>query len=252
MNLMTLTAGQPLTMSSREISELCDKRHDNVMRDIRIMLVELYGEGGVLKFEGTHRNPQNGQEYPIFQLPKDLTLTLVAGYNVKLRKRIIDRWMALEESASKPRELSRLELLQIAIDSEEKRIQAEQKNLLLEHKVAEQAPKVQALDRIATPSEGSFCIREAAKMLQVREKLLYQTLIERGWIYRHPLGKAWLAYAPTLQKGLMEHKYSDGEKQDGSKWQSTQARVTARGLAKLALILSAASAANTDTIKASA
>ena len=30
-----------LTMSSRDIAELCDKRHDHVMRDIRMMLDEL-------------------------------------------------------------------------------------------------------------------------------------------------------------------------------------------------------------------
>lgn len=30
-----------ITMSSVEIAELCDKRHDHVMRDIRNMLVEL-------------------------------------------------------------------------------------------------------------------------------------------------------------------------------------------------------------------
>ena len=34
-----------LTMTSLEIAELTGKRHDNVMRDIRSMLVELHGEG---------------------------------------------------------------------------------------------------------------------------------------------------------------------------------------------------------------
>ena len=34
-----------VTMSSREIAELCEKRHDNVIRDIKGMLAEL-GEQG--------------------------------------------------------------------------------------------------------------------------------------------------------------------------------------------------------------
>lgn len=85
-----------LTMSSREIAELTGKRHDNVMRDIRAILIELHGEGCLLKFEDTHRNEQNGQVYPVFNLPKRETLILISGYSVALRARIIDRWQELE------------------------------------------------------------------------------------------------------------------------------------------------------------
>lgn len=86
-------AGDGLTMSSREIAELTGKRHDNVMRDIRVMLAELHGEGGVPKFEDTQTHPQNGQCYPVFNLPKRETLILVSGYSVQMRARIIDRWL---------------------------------------------------------------------------------------------------------------------------------------------------------------
>ena len=91
---LTVTETANLTMSSREIANLTEKRHADVMRDIRNMLGQLE-----LQADGYQQNcvdPQNGQMYPVFKLPKDLTLTLVAGYNVKLRKRIIDRWLALE------------------------------------------------------------------------------------------------------------------------------------------------------------
>lgn len=84
-------------MSSREIAELTGKRHNNVVRDIERMLRGL-GEG-LLKFEQTYRDPQNNQTYRYFSLPKDLTLTLVSGYNVGLRKKIIDRWIELEQAA---------------------------------------------------------------------------------------------------------------------------------------------------------
>jgi phage regulator Rha-like protein len=87
------------TMSSREIAELTGKQHGHVMRDIREMLAQLHGEEGVSKFGDTHRNAQNGQNYPIFNLPKRETLILVSGYNLEMRARIIDRWQELEAAA---------------------------------------------------------------------------------------------------------------------------------------------------------
>lgn len=117
-----------ITMSSREIAELSGKRHDNVMRDIRDMLAELANQGelSVLKIEETpYVNEQNGQVYTEFHLDKELTITLVAGYSTILRRRIVSRWMELESAPADPRELTRLELLQIAMDSEQKRLTAE-------------------------------------------------------------------------------------------------------------------------------
>ena len=94
--LLTITKENTstLTMSSREIAELCEKEHRHVARDIEVMFeqLEINPKGYVQIW--TH--PQNGQSYREFMLPKDLTLTLVAGYSVKLRKRIIDRWLELE------------------------------------------------------------------------------------------------------------------------------------------------------------
>lgn len=48
------TIPQNLTMTSREIAELTGKEHRNVLRDIRTMLTELYGEAGLPSFEHTH------------------------------------------------------------------------------------------------------------------------------------------------------------------------------------------------------
>jgi phage regulator Rha-like protein len=122
---MQLIQSQQLTMTSREIAELTGKRHDHVMRDIRLMLVELHGDGGVPSFGDTYRNPQNGQEYPVFRLPRREVEILVTGYSITLRAKVIDRLRELESDLAKPRELSRLELLQMALAAEQEKIRIE-------------------------------------------------------------------------------------------------------------------------------
>lgn len=86
-----------VTMTSREIAVLTEKRHDHVMRDITSMLEQLHGDGGVPTFGGTYVNEQNGQTYPMFRLPYDETICLLTGYDVKARMKVIKRWQELEQ-----------------------------------------------------------------------------------------------------------------------------------------------------------
>ena len=84
-------------MTSKEIAELTGKEHFNVLRDIKAMLSEL--NLGQLSFEGSYFSDQN-KLMPMFSLPKDLTITLVSGYSVVMRHRIVTRWMELEHRRS--------------------------------------------------------------------------------------------------------------------------------------------------------
>lgn len=87
-------------MSSLEIAELTGKEHKNVMRDIRNMLNVLDPDGFTgLKTECSYID-STGRKLLMFSLPKDLTLTLVSGYNVQMRHRIITRWLELEEATN--------------------------------------------------------------------------------------------------------------------------------------------------------
>lgn len=83
-----------ITMTSREIAELTGKRHDNVMRDIEKMLDELGLDH--LSFEGVYL-AGNGEQRPLFSLPRRECLILVSGYSVEMRAKIIDRWQELED-----------------------------------------------------------------------------------------------------------------------------------------------------------
>ena len=217
-------AGAPLTMSSREIADLCEKRHDHVMRDIKKMMEDL-GEAAP-NFGGFYTG-ENGKELPCFNLPKDLTLTLVAGYSTILRKRIIDRWLALEGATPDP-----MAMLSDPAAMRGLLLTYTEKVIALEGEVAEMRPQVQALERIAV-SDGSLCITDAAKTLQVRPKALFEFLRSHRWVYSR-LGSGEIAYQDKLASGLLEHKTTTVYRSDGSEKTATQVRVTPKGLTRLA------------------
>lgn len=134
--------------------------------------------------------------------------------------------------ALNPASLSRLQLIELAMQAEQERLALEAKATALENKVAEQVTKVKALDRIAT-ADGSLCFTDAAKTLQIRLKDLIAWLSSHKWIYQRP-GTSWIAYQDKIQSGYIEHKTNTVERSDGTEKVVTQARITPKGLAKLA------------------
>lgn len=124
-----------------------------------------------------------------------------------------------------PANLSRMQLIQIALDAESGRLK-------LEAVVAEQAPKVAALDRIAT-ADGSLCITDAAKHLQIRPKVLFDYLKRNVWIYRRQGNSHWVGYQHRVQQGLVEHKVTTVLQPDGAERVKEQVRITPKGMGRL-------------------
>lgn len=115
----------------------------------------------------------------------------------------------------------------------------EEKQATIEHQQAqiiEFKPKAEALDRIAT-ADGSLCITNTAKDLQVRPKDLFGYLSGNKWIYKRPGNASWTAYQDKIQQGLLEHKTTTVNRSDGSEKVTEQVRVTPKGLTKLAKLL---------------
>lgn len=97
-DLIPTSKNQP-TMSSREIAELTGKQHKHVIRDIRAMLDAL-GDGPDL---GHHYEEQDERGYTAcIHLNRELTETLVTGYSVPLRHKVIKRLHELEQQQSTP------------------------------------------------------------------------------------------------------------------------------------------------------
>lgn len=220
-----IKAGTALTMSSREIAELTGKEHKNVLADVRKMLEDLGQTSAAFSADAPDAY---GRPQVVFNLPKRETLILVSGYSVELRARIIDRWQALEDGTSAlPKTLP--EALRLAADMAEQKAKAEAALALA-------APKAEALDRIAT-ADGSMCVRDAAKALQLRPIDLTRWLQAHGWVYRRQGNAQLLGYQDKVQTGYLEHKVTVVSRTDGTEKVVEQVRVTPKGLARLAVAI---------------
>lgn len=178
-----------LTMTSREIAELTGKRHDNVMADCRT-LAAFYAQtyspekAGEWVKSRTYTD-STGRALPCFELNKQASLDLVTGYSLAHRHAVNVRWQELEAAQAKPpAELSRMDILKLAMESEQARIEAETKLALA-------APKVEFVDRYVEAT-GLFTFREVAKLLKANEARFREFLIENKVMYY--LGKKLTAY----------------------------------------------------------
>lgn len=81
-------------MSSREIAALTGKRHDNVKRDILVMLADLKVDA--LSFEDIYLDGRNRDQVQ-YLLDREHTDCLLTGYSAGMRMKVIRRWHELEQ-----------------------------------------------------------------------------------------------------------------------------------------------------------
>lgn len=230
--------------TSRDVAAFFGKRHDDVLKAIRNLMEQEPGLR-VRNFAETvydRENPSGGAAIPTRMFEMDRTgFTLLAmGFTgtkaLKWKLRYIEAFEAMQA------ELRRIAQGGPAIDLNDP---AQLRGLLLnysekaeqlERRVQELLPSEQALARIAK-ADGSMCITDAAKALQMRPKELFGWLRENGWIYRRAGAGHDLGYQSKTSSGLLEHKVTTVLRADGSEKVTEQVRITARGLEKLAKLI---------------
>ncbi|MCP4762991.1 MAG: DNA-binding protein [archaeon] len=155
-------------MSSKEIAELTGKRHDHITRDIKHMFSELKKSHS--PFLGDELS-ERGKIYCVFYLPKEETLILISGYNIKMRAKIIKRWIELEEKEnvmSLPQSFS--EALQLAAD------QAKQ--------LEEQKPQVEFAEAIEGSTDKILLGQFAKASGLIGQNKLFSLLRQKGIFFK--------------------------------------------------------------------
>ena len=117
---VALSSNTP-TMSSQEIADLVDSRHDKVKQSI-----ERLAERGVIQLPpmGEVKN-RLGQSVKVYQIGKRDSYVIVAQLSPEFTARLVDRWQELETNLAPAIPTSFAEALRLAADLSEQKALAE-------------------------------------------------------------------------------------------------------------------------------
>lgn len=185
------------TMSSREIAELTGKRHPDVKRDIQAMAKDLKED--VSSFAHIYLDGMNRQQTE-YLLDREHTDCLFTGYSAAMRMAVIKRWRELEAQTSPvaPADLSKLEILQMALESEKARV-------LLTVQVEAQAKKIDHLENLF--KEGMSHVQFCKGLNGVNVMQVGHFLERRNWLYNDSKsGTRYRVAAYARDKYMTEHQ----------------------------------------------
>ena len=235
MNDITV-ATKEVTMTSLELVEFinvqrnedeAELRHDHFMAKVPQVL----GEIGAGNFSCTYRDVQN-KERPCYTFPKREACLMAMSYSYEIQAKVFDRMTKLEAGAPKLPDLNNPAVLRGLLDNYAERV------ITLENVIADQAPTVEAFDRLSK-TEGLTNITNAAKMMQVQPKVLFRFLSAMKWIYKRDGMGSWIGYQDKIQIGLLEMKAHNYTNSHGDDCQSPQVYLTSKGMTRIAKEFSA-------------
>lgn len=204
------------TMTSREIADLVESRHDSVRRTI-----ERLAESGVIQLPPLVevKNAQ-GQSVIEYRIGKRDSYVIVAQLSPAFTARLVDRWQELESNFHIASPFSIPTTLSGAL-----RLAAEQAEVIEQQaaQLAIAAPKAAFVDQYVESSSGSKGFRQVAKLLKANEAEFRAFLQDEKIMYK--LGGEWVPYQQHSDAGRFEVKTGTANEHA-----YTQAKFTAKGV----------------------
>jgi phage antirepressor YoqD-like protein len=189
MNAISLLSTEAVTMTSREIADLVEKRHDNVARTI-----EMLAERGAIalpQFEEVSNLGPGPAVVRQFRVGKRDSYVIVAQLSPEFTARLVDRWQELE-AGTVPRTMA--QALRLAADQAE-RLELQQQQL------EAAKPAVEFVERYVQ-ADGLKGFREVCKLLKANEARFREFVLSSRIMYR--LGRALTAYQSHIDAGRFE------------------------------------------------
>lgn len=188
MNLMH--RAEPATMTSREIADLVEARHNDVIATIE----RLFTKGLLRSSRESRREQTGGRPIEVYDLTERDTHLVIAGYSDEHRARVIDRWQELERATGPALPRTMAEALRLAADQAEE-IERQQAQ------IAAAKPAVEFVERYVH-ADGLKGFREVCKLLKANEARFREFVIADRIMYR--LAGTLTAYQNHIDAGRFE------------------------------------------------
>lgn len=192
---MSLSTVVNPTMTSQDIADLVESRHDKVKQSI-----ERLAARGTIQLPplGEVKN-HLGQSVSVYQVGKRDSYIVVAQLSPEFTARLVDRWQELENQTRIPQNLP--DALRLAADLAEEKLQ-------LENQLAIAAPKVQFVDSYVNAT-GSLGFRETCKLLHIKEPAFRKFLLDSEIMYL--LAGKLTPYAQHIDAGRFTVKTGENQ-----------------------------------------
>lgn len=211
------------SMTSLEISELVEARHDSVKR-----AVERLATRAVITLPPLVEKPTSGRPstYYVFEgeQGKRDSYVVVAQLSPEFTARLVDRWQELEGRVAKP------DPMQALNDPATMRgllLSYSEKVLEQERALQEAAPKVEFANRVEV-AHDAITVGEAAKTIGTGRTRLFAFLRRHGWVNRRNE-----PYQSKIEAGYLDVKIGKWEHPQQGLQENITTLVTGKGLVKL-------------------
>lgn len=183
---MDIALRNTATMSSREMAELTEIRHDSVKRTIETLRDKgLISSPQIVNFKNI--NNVDGQEYLVC---KRDSYIIVAQLSPEFTARLVDRWQELETQQtpalpSYPEALRQL-ASQIELATKQQAI------------IEQQKPAVEFVERYVE-ARSSKCLSDVSKLLKHKPQAFFKLLSDNEVIFKR--GGSWIPYQQHIDAG---------------------------------------------------
>lgn len=229
---------------SREIAEMIGKQHKHLLRDID-GYVAILGKSTGPKLDpldffipGTYQDAkgETRRKYDCTRKGCDMIANKLTGEKgVLFTAMYVTKFEEMERAirAGLPRELTRLELIELAREAELARLEAEKRNAELQARIERDRPKVLFAEAVAV-SSTSILVRELAVILkqngvEIGEKRLFKWLRENGYLVKRAGTDRNMPTQRSMELGLFEVKETPIVHSDGRVTVGKTPKVTGKG-----------------------